>query len=167
MMKPEMIAASRIPDPVAESQFKPNTAPSAVGFTTTGGTRWTNLSRPVTGICGFVILLGAVDHVLIDGNTFSGVFMIFLPVFVPQQKTQTLRISHGSQARSHLATAVTVSPRAARCSSSWCPSCPQIVLGCQTFRNRMRHAIEMKAATMSVSHGPCKFEIRDIAELRT
>ena len=39
MMKPEMIAANRIPDPVAESQLKPNTAASGVGFTTTGGMR--------------------------------------------------------------------------------------------------------------------------------
>src|SRR5579863_7579609 len=80
MTKPEMTAASRIPEPVAESQFKPNTAPSAVGFATTGGTRCTNLLRPVTGICGFVILLGGIDHELVDVNTFSGVFMIFLPV---------------------------------------------------------------------------------------
>src|ERR1039457_4195194 len=90
MMKPEMIAANRIPDPVAEIQFKPNTAASGVGFTTTGGMRWESLLRPVTGIWGLVILLGGVDEVLRDGNTFSGVFMTFLPVVVPQQKTQML-----------------------------------------------------------------------------
>src|ERR1035438_425925 len=99
MMKPEMIAANRIPDPVAEIQFKPNTAASGVGFTTTGGMRWESLLRPVTGIWGLVILLGGVDEVLRDGNTFSGVFMTFLPVVVPQQKTQMQSTSHGSQAR--------------------------------------------------------------------
>src|SRR5271169_4955302 len=99
MMKPEIIAANRIPDPVAESQLKPNTAPSGVGFATTGGMRWDSRLRPVTGICGLVILLGGVDQVLMDVNTFSGVFMIFLPVYVPQQKTQTLSTNQGSHAR--------------------------------------------------------------------
>src|SRR5271165_4671744 len=93
MMKPEITAANRIPDPVAESQLKPNTAASGVGFATTGGMRCDNLLRPVTGNCGLVTLLGAGDHVLMDGNTFSGVFMIFLPVGVPQQKTQMLSTS--------------------------------------------------------------------------
>src|SRR5271169_247098 len=100
MMKPEIIAANRIPEPVAESQLKPNTARSAVGLATTGGTRCTSLSRPVMGICGLVILLGGVCQVLVEVNTFSGVFMIFLPVYVPQQKTNTLSTSHGSHARS-------------------------------------------------------------------
>src|SRR5215467_4339928 len=104
MMKPEIIAAIRIPEPVADSQFKPNTAASAVGCATTGGTRCTILLRPGTGICGFVILLGGICQALVEVNTFSGVFMIFLPVYVPQQKTRTLRISQGSHAR-------TTSPR--------------------------------------------------------
>src|ERR1700740_3282940 len=99
MMKPAMMAAKRIPDPVAESQLRPNTARSAVGLATTGGTRCESLSRPFTGICGLVILLGGVCQVAVDLNTFSGVFMIFLPVNVPQQKTKTLRISQGSHAR--------------------------------------------------------------------
>src|SRR5271169_4324594 len=99
MMNPEMTAANRIPDPVAESQLKPNTAASGVGFATTGGMRWDNLLRPVTGNCGLVILLGGVDQVLMDVNTFSGVFMIFLPVIEPQQKTQTLSTNQGSHAR--------------------------------------------------------------------
>src|ERR1019366_10367340 len=80
MMKPEIIAANRIPDPVAETQLRPNTAASGVGFTTTGGMRCDSLLRPVTGNCGLVILLGGVDQVLVEVNTFSGVFMIFLPV---------------------------------------------------------------------------------------
>src|SRR5271170_3173210 len=75
MMKPEIIAANRIPDPVAESQPKPNTAASGVGFATTGGILCDSLFRPVTGNCGLVILLGAGDHVLMDGKTFSGVFI--------------------------------------------------------------------------------------------
>src|ERR1700687_887787 len=66
MMKPEMIAANRIPDPVAESQLKPNTAASGVGFATTGGMRWDSLLRPVTGICGVVLLRGGVRHELMD-----------------------------------------------------------------------------------------------------
>src|SRR5208282_3031759 len=99
MMKPEITAANRMPDPVAETQLKPNTAGSGVGFVTTGGMRCESLLRPVTGICGLVTLLGGGDHVLRDGNTFSGVFMIFLPVVVPQQKTHTPSTSHGSQAR--------------------------------------------------------------------
>src|SRR5262252_9100617 len=99
MMYPAMIAAIRIPEPVADSQFKPNTAASAVGFATTGGTRCTILLRPGTGICGFVILLGGVFHALVEVKTFSGAFMIFLPVYVPQQKTRTLRMSQGSHAR--------------------------------------------------------------------
>src|SRR5580704_12145593 len=99
MMKPEIIAANKIPDPVAEIQLRPNTAASGVGFTTTGGMRCESLLRPVTGICGFVILLGGVDQPLSDGNTFSGVFMTFFPVVVPQQKTHMLSTSHGSHAR--------------------------------------------------------------------
>src|ERR1035438_1200609 len=79
MMKPEMTAANRIPDPVAESQLSPNTAASGAGFATTGGMRCDSLLRPVTGNCGLVILLGGVDQVLVEVNTFSGVFMIFLP----------------------------------------------------------------------------------------
>src|ERR1700739_1703430 len=96
--KPEMTAAIRIPEPVAESQLKPNTAAAAVGLATTGGTRCTILLSPFTGNCGLVILLGGVLQVLVEVNTFSGVFMIFLPVNVPQQKTRMLRISQGSQA---------------------------------------------------------------------
>src|SRR5271163_2600739 len=99
MMKPEMTAANRMPEPVAEIQLRPNTAGSGVGFTTTGGMRCESLLRPVTGICGLVILLGGVDHALMDGNTFSGVFMIFLPVACPQQKTHTMSTSQGSHAR--------------------------------------------------------------------
>src|SRR5208282_1715314 len=99
MMKPAMMAAKRIPEPVAESQLRPNTAPSGVGFATTGGMRWDSRWRPFTGNCGLVILLGGVCQVAVEVNTFSGVFMIFLPVSVPQQKTKTLRISQGSHAR--------------------------------------------------------------------
>src|SRR5579871_6077111 len=59
MMKPEMSAATKIPEPVIETQLKVNTAASGVGFTTTGGTRCTMLLTPATGILGAVIALGA------------------------------------------------------------------------------------------------------------
>src|SRR5450755_1713671 len=126
MMKPEMTAANRIPDPVAESQLKPNTAASGVGFATTGGIRWDNLFRPLTGNCGLVILLGGVDQVLIEVNTFSGVFMTFLPVNVPQQKTHTMSISQGSHARATSPRLYPCCPRAARCSPAQGPPCPQM-----------------------------------------
>src|ERR1700739_1723560 len=87
MMKADMTAASKIPEPVAESQVKPNTAASAVGFATTGGTRCTILWRPVTGIWGLVIMLGGLCQALMEGNIFPGVFMNLLPVVVPQQKS--------------------------------------------------------------------------------
>ena len=99
IIKPEITAANKMPDPVAESQLNPNTAASGVGFATTGGIRWDNLFRPVTGICGFVILLGGVDQVFIDAKVFSGVFINALPVGVPQQNTHALSTSHGSHAR--------------------------------------------------------------------
>src|SRR5579864_8756899 len=70
MMKPEIIAATRIPDPVAEIQFRPNTAASAVGFGTTGGTRCTILLSPLTGIWGFVIALARIGQSLMNENTF-------------------------------------------------------------------------------------------------
>src|SRR5208283_4021764 len=97
--RPEISPEMRMPVPVALSQFRPKTAPSFVGLATTGGTRIDSLSMPVTGNCGFVILLGGALQLAIEVNTFSGVFMIFLPVGVPQQKTITLRMIHGTQAR--------------------------------------------------------------------
>src|ERR1019366_391606 len=105
MMKPEMIADRKIPVPVALSQFSPKTAGSLTGLgKTTGGTRSTILFSGVIGNCGLVILLGGVLQLAIEVNVFSGAFMKVLPVFVPQVKTITLRMSHGSQAR-------TTSPR--------------------------------------------------------
>ena len=99
-MSPEM----RMPVPVALSQFKPKTAASLVGLATTGGTRIDEFVDALTGNCGLVILLGGVLQLAIEVKTFSGVFMILLPVCVPQQKTMTLRMIHGTQAR-------TTSPR--------------------------------------------------------
>ena len=104
MTRPEMIPEMRMPVPVALSQFKPKTAASLVGFATTGGTRIDSLLMPATGNCGLVILLGGVLQLAIEVNTFSGVFMMRLPVMVPQQKTMTLRMIQGTQAR-------TTSPR--------------------------------------------------------
>ena len=73
---------------MALSQFSPNTAGSLVFLGTTGGVRSTSLFKPCTGNCGLVILLGGVLQLAIEVKTFSGVFMIFLPVCVPQQKTR-------------------------------------------------------------------------------
>src|SRR5580698_6139063 len=89
MIKPEMRAASKMPEPVALTQLRPNTAGSLVGLATTGGTRSARLFSAPTGNCGLVTLLGGVDQVAIEVNTFSGVFMIFLPVCVPHKKTIT------------------------------------------------------------------------------
>jgi len=92
MMKADMIAARRIPEPVAESQFKPNTAASAVGLVTTGGTRCTILLRPITGICGlasrtlFTLLMASVSP------NFFGV-----PTFEEHDKTH-----HGAQGRNNV-----------------------------------------------------------------
>src|SRR5271165_1917523 len=97
--KPEIRPEIRMLVPVALSQFKRKTAASLVGLATTGGTRIDSLSIPVTGNCGAVILLGGVLQLAIEVKTFSGVSMMRLPVGVPQQKTTTLRMIHGTQAR--------------------------------------------------------------------
>src|SRR5581483_11392935 len=102
--KPEMIAAIRIPVPVADTQLNANTAPSLVGLGTTGGTRCTRLLTPAMGIFGDVIALAGVFHVARDVNTFSGVSKMRLPVWVPHRKTMQLRTSQGTHAR-------TTSPR--------------------------------------------------------
>jgi len=46
-----------------------------------------------------VIALGRVCQVASEGNTFSGVFIRFLPDCVPQANTATLRMTHGIHAR--------------------------------------------------------------------
>src|SRR5579862_2957357 len=97
--RPEIIAASRIPEPVALIQFSPKMAGSFDGLATTGGTRSVRLCRPVTVNCGLVILLGGVCQVAIEVKTFSGEFITFLPVCVPQMNTITLRMTQGTQAR--------------------------------------------------------------------
>src|SRR5271166_3970144 len=97
--KPEIRPEIRMPEPVALSQFKRKTAASLVGLATTGGMRIESLSIPVTGNCGAVILLGGVVQLAIEVKTFSGVSMMRLPVGVPQQNTMTLRMIHGTQAR--------------------------------------------------------------------
>src|SRR5437899_9905731 len=91
-----MIEASKMPLPVADSQLKLKTAPSAVGFTTTGGTRSTSLSRPATAIFGKEI---RSRKALVCGK--------------PQTKATTLRIIHGSQAL-----------RIADCEPALQPGCP-------------------------------------------
>src|ERR1700682_1424563 len=52
MIRPEITAATRMPDPVAVNQFSEYTAASAVGLRTTGGTRCTIWCRPTTGNFG-------------------------------------------------------------------------------------------------------------------
>src|SRR5215207_809114 len=54
-----MTAARRIAVPVAESQLRLNTAASADGVATTGGTRKMALSSPATGNFGAEIALSA------------------------------------------------------------------------------------------------------------
>src|SRR5271157_3377343 len=82
MTSPEMMPARKMLVPVALSQLRPNLASSGgVSVGTTGGVRCTMLSRPGTGNCGLVILLGGGLHFAIDRNIFCGVFMIVLPVF--------------------------------------------------------------------------------------
>src|SRR3982074_1305629 len=71
-----------MPLPDADSQLKLKTAPSAVGFATTGGTRRTSLSRPGIGIFSSE---NPSRNAFVCGN--------------PHTKTTTLRIIHGSQAR--------------------------------------------------------------------
>src|SRR5947209_5070044 len=99
MMKPEMIAATRMPVPVAETQLNANTAPSFVGLGTTGGTRCTRLLTAAMGILGAVIALAGVFQVAMEVNTFSGVSKTFLPVWAPHMKTMQLRTSQGTHAR--------------------------------------------------------------------
>src|SRR5207237_9920140 len=79
--KPDITAATRIPVPLAEGQFKLNTALSAVGFATTGGTRKIKLCRPATGILKMEMLSKSA---LITGR--------------PHKNTTTLRMAHGIQA---------------------------------------------------------------------
>src|SRR6516162_3421089 len=158
MMRPAMMPAMQMPVPVALSQLKVNTAGSLAFLATTGGTRSTSLCRPCTGNAGAVILLGGVLQVAIEVKTFSGVFMIFLPVTVPQQKTMTLRINQGNQAR---ATSPRLYPCAARRSVlASSPSKVQMRFGCQTIRKAMRQIIEMMAEITSTSHGPWWLETK-------
>src|SRR5579871_4229941 len=99
IIRPERMAAMRMPEPVAVIQFNPKTAGSLVGLGTTGGTRCTRLCSAGTGNCGLVILLGGVDQCAVEVKTFSGVFTMVLKVCVPHRKTTRLRITHGTHAR--------------------------------------------------------------------
>src|SRR4051794_7149682 len=79
--RPAIIAAIRIPEPVADIQFSTYTAASGVGFGTTGGMRTTRLWRPVIGNLG-------------ADQSFSR----FLICGSPHKNTSTLRIAHGVHA---------------------------------------------------------------------
>src|SRR6266536_2167383 len=166
-----MIEASRMPLPVADSQLTLKTAPSAVGFTTTGGTRSTSLSRPATAIFGKEI---PSRKALVGGK--------------PQTKTTTLRIIHGSQARKTLprrhrgteeefreldsitrsapwlfssSSALSLCLCASVASSDSSPGKRQMRFGCQTLMKSATAAIETAAATTSTNHGPWKFDIKN------
>ena len=78
---PEMMAATRMPLPVADSQLKLNTAPSAVFFATTGGTRRIRLCSPLTGILKIEILSRKA-----------------LTLGSPHRNTNTLRMTQGVHA---------------------------------------------------------------------
>ena len=77
-----MIAATKMPLPVADNQFSTKTAGSARGDGTTGGTRLIRLWRPGTGMRTTEMLSSAA---FICGS--------------PQTNTRTLRMIHGIQAR--------------------------------------------------------------------
>src|SRR6266702_7795943 len=79
--KPEMMAAIRMPLPVADSQLKLNTAASGVLFATTGGTLMIRLCKPLTGILKTEILSRQA-----------------LTLGSPQRNTSTLRMTHGVHA---------------------------------------------------------------------
>src|SRR4029077_19709489 len=81
MIRPEIIAATTIPDPVAVSQFSEYTAASGVGLRPSGATRCIIRCNPATGNLGADSLSSAVFTV---GN--------------PHAKTKTLKTSHGTQA---------------------------------------------------------------------
>src|SRR5208282_2230967 len=132
--KPEMIAATKIPEPVAVNQFSEYTAASAVGLGTTGGMRCTILCRPTTGNFGAESLS-------------SWVFTLGRP----HTKTTTLKTSHGTHA---LVTSDRLWPCVPR--ASRVPSCsnPQIRLGCHFSRKTIKANMETIAATTSTSHGP-------------
>src|SRR5579872_653817 len=134
MTKPEMIAATKIPEPVAVNQFSEYTAASAVGLRTTGGTRCTIWWRPTTGNFG-------------DDNLSS----LVLTLGNPQANTTTLKTSHGTHALVTSARSCPCVPRASRF-----PSCskPQMRLGCHFIRKAISANIETMAATTSTSHGP-------------
>src|ERR1700758_779348 len=74
MIRPEIVAATTMPDPLAVSQFSEYTAGSAVGLRTTGGMRCIIRCNPATGNLGADSLSSAIFTV---GN--------------PQAKTRTLK----------------------------------------------------------------------------
>src|ERR1700682_3331555 len=139
---PAMIAAIRIPDPVADIQFSTYTAASGVGFGTTGGTRTTRLCKPSIGNLGAE---SALSRFFICGR--------------PHTKTSTLRMAHGVQA---FMTCARVKPcrTALDSASAYDTVVPsrdvlvQTCFGCQILRNSVSAPIEQIAAITSTSHGP-------------
>src|SRR5207244_9697276 len=136
---PAMIDAKKIPLPVADNQLRVKTAPSVAGLATTGGTRITSLSSPGTEILGAEI---PSRKDVVCGN--------------PQTNTTTLRIIHGSQARSvsEARPLGRASFAGALADARASDACRQIRLGCQSFTNDPSAAIDKIAATTSTTHGP-------------
>src|ERR1051326_1973112 len=151
-----MSEATKMPLPVADSQLKVKIAGSAVGLATTGGTRMTSLSSPGTKIFGAEI---ASSKDFVCGN--------------PQTKTTTLRIIHGSQARTISDFGLRISEVRSLMAGSManslfgssgpCVSAPALIpspgkrqmrCGCQNFINSVSEASENTAATTATNHGP-------------
>src|SRR3954468_5514391 len=140
--KPAMIAAIRMPVPVAEMTPHFQTAGSTLGAATAGSTRCTRLCSP--GICHSQYVMPFIfRNALITGR--------------PHRNNTTVKMTHGVQAlitRSRLcpwcvwaACALgTVTPAPEASSMTDC--------GFQIFRNTASVIIEIIAPSMSTSHGP-------------
>src|SRR2546423_7252593 len=140
MNHPGRMAATRIPVPVAVSQFSVKTASSglvgfsAVGAVTTGGVRTTTLCRPATWNFGAEMLLR---------NPFN--------CGRPQRNTRRLNNTQGAQARTICGWLwdefVGLAASAPLAGFHWS-------LGRQAFSKTPSAAIEHMDATMSTSQGP-------------
>src|SRR5579859_2257336 len=159
MYSPASRAASRIPEPVADIQFRLYIAFSVCALATTGGTFSTISLSPGTGISIFVTPIHAYSIFAFASPPFKNV----LTWGTPQRKTNTDNTSHGTHARNTVVRSclTTCSIAAAPwstvpLSASWPFSAVdfQIVFGFQTRRKRVKQAIEMIAAPTSTSHGP-------------
>ena len=137
-----------MPVPVAERRLRLYTAASMRGAATTGGIFCTSSCRPATGTFEIQTPSSAA-------RTCG----------VPHRNTQTLRMTHGIQARRSAAIATGGSETTAVAPCSVPPGAVAGIAvigcaGCQTRRKSASVAIDTSAATISTSHGPWKFETR-------